>query len=314
MLTLTSTLKHTAIAAVAAACLGASLVLSSAPAHAQTVVAVVAGSPITEFDIEQRMKLAGLSGKPPSRKDVLEELINDRVKLREGKRFGLELSQSETDSQYEGTAQRMRLSPDQLSKVLEGRGIRPETLKAKLRADFIWAQLVRGRFQQNLSVGEKDVVAALGSDADKDTNSFEYQMRPVVLIVARGASPAAIQERRKEAEALRDRVQGCEQATDMFRLRRDAIVRDTVTKTSGDLPPPLRDMLDKTPIGKLTPPEVTRQGIEMVVLCDRKPTTDTPQKREMRNKLFAQKYEAQSKKYLDSLRRGAMIEYRSGVR
>jgi len=244
----------------------------------------------------------------------LEELINDRVKLREGKRFGLELSQTEVDSQYEGTAQRMRLSPDQLNKVLEGRGIRPETLKSKPRADFIWTQLVRGRFQQNLTVGEKDVVAALGGGADKDANSFEYQMRPVVLIIGRGASPAAIQERRKEAEAMRERVQGCDQASDMFRLRRDAIVRDTVTKTSGDLPPQLREMLDKTPIGKLTPPEVTRQGIEMVVLCDRKPTTDTPQKREMRNKLFAQKYEAQSKKYLDGLRRGAMIEYRSNSR
>lgn len=287
---------------------------SATAARAQTVVAVVAGSPVTEFEIEQRMKLAALSGKPPSRKEILEELINDRVKLREAKRYGLELSQSEVDSQYEGTAQRMRLTPDQLNKVLEGRGVRPETLKAKLRADFIWTQLVRGRFQQNLTVGEKDVAAALGGDAEKDTNSFEYQMRPVVLIVGRGSSPAAIQERRKEAEALRDRVQGCQQATDMFRLRRDAIVRDTVTKTSGDLPPQLRDILDKTPIGKLTPPEVTRQGIEMVVLCDRKPTTDTPQKREVRNKLFAKKYEAQSKTYLDSLRRGAMIEYRSNVK
>ena len=55
-------------------------------------------------------------------------------------------------------------------------------------------------------------------------------------------------------------------------------------------------MLDKTPIGQLTPPEVTQQGIEMVALCGRKPTTvDTPKKREVREKMFSEKFEAKSK-------------------
>jgi peptidyl-prolyl cis-trans isomerase SurA len=69
----------------------------------------------------------------------------------------------------------------------------------------------------------------------------------------------------------------------------NATIRETVVKTSADLPPPLRAMLDKTEIGKLTPPEVTKQGIEMVALCGRNTTTvDTPEKREAQNKLFAQ--------------------------
>ena len=34
--------------------------------------------------------------------------------------------------------------------------------------------------------------------------------------------------------------------------------------TSADLPAVLRDVLDKTPIGHLTAPEVTKQGVEMV--------------------------------------------------
>ena len=72
-----------------------------------------------------------------------------------------------------------------------------------------------------------------------------------------------------------------------------------------------RELLDKTPIGHLTPPEVTKQGVEMVVLCSRKPTTiDTPKKKEIRDKMFAQKYEAKSKWYLQEVRRAAMIEYR----
>ena len=70
-------------------------------------------------------------------------------------------------------------------------------------------------------------------------------------------------------------------------------------------------MLDKTPIGHLTAPEITKQGVEMVALCARKPTTiDTPKKKEIRDKMYAEKYEAKSKWYLQEVRKAAMIEYR----
>ena len=49
----------------------------------------------------------------------------------------------------------------------------------------------------------------------------------------------------------------------------------------------------------------------MVALCGRKPTTvDTPKKREIRDKLFQEKYEKKSKDYLAEIRKAAMIEYR----
>ncbi|HAR15999.1 MAG TPA: SurA N- domain family protein, partial [Bradyrhizobium sp.] len=90
-------------------------------------------------------------------------------------------------------------------------------------------------------------------------------------------------------------------------------IREIVVKTSADLPQSLRDILDKTPVGHLTPPELTKQGIEMVALCGRKATTvDTPKKREMRDKMYVQKYEAKSKAYLQEVRKAAMIEYPGG--
>ena len=91
----------------------------------------------------------------------------------------------------------------------------------------------------------------------------------------------------------------------------NAAIRDSVIKTSADLPPVLREVLDKTPIGHLTEPEVTKQGVEMVALCSRTPTTvDTPKKKEIRDKMYAEKYEAKSKAYLQEIRKAAMIEYR----
>lgn len=282
-------------------------------AHAQSVVVMVNGSPITTYDIEQRSKLVTLTTrKTAPRQEIIQQLIDDRLKMKEAKKFGINMTPSEVDSSYASMGQRMGLSPDQLSKVLMAQGVRPETMKLRLQADTAWGALVRGRFKQSLMVGERDVRAAAGGDAaPQEAESFEYHLRPVVIFVPRGSSQAVVERSKKEAETIRERIQSCQEASTTFKSLRQATIRDTIVKTSADLPKNLRELLDKTPVGHMTPPEVTRQGIEMVALCDRKVTAaDTPAKREARDKLFAQKYEAKSKSYLNDLRKGAMIEYK----
>ena len=303
------------VGSVAAGCAVALAMLAGgvSPLLAQSIACMVTGEPITSLDVEQRTKLNFLTTrKQMPKQEVLDELINEKVKIREAKRFGVDPSASDMDQAFSGMAQRMRLTSEQLTKSLESQGVRPETLKGRLKAEMVWGSLVRGRFKESLQVGEKDVNdAAQGSGEATQADAFEYKLQPIVLIVPRGSAPAAVELRRKEAESLRERVQTCEQAASYFKSMQNAAIRETVTKTSADIPGPLRELLDKTPIGRLTPPEITKQGVEMVALCDRKPTkVDTPKKREIREKMYAQKYEAKSKAYLNDIRKAAMIEYR----
>ena len=296
-------------------CAVASAVLADSPSplRAQSVACMVTGEPITNLDVEQRTKLNFLTTrKHMPRQEVIDQLIDEKVKIREAKKFGVDPSASDIDQSYAQMGTRMRLSAEQLTKSLEAQGVRPETLKARLKAEMVWTSLVRGRFKESLQVGEKDVDAAAqeGGEATK-VEAFEYKMQPVVLLVPRGSPPSAIEARKKEAEILRERVQSCEAANSYFKSMQNGTIRDTITKTSADLPPPLRDMLDKTPIGHLTAPEITKQGVEMVALCSRKPTTvDSPKKREIREKMYADKYEAKQKAYLAEIRKAAMIECR----
>jgi peptidyl-prolyl cis-trans isomerase SurA len=290
------------------------LIGGMSPARAQAVAVMVNGEPITDYDIEQRSKLDFISThKQPARQEVINELIDDKVKIREGKKFGVEPTSSDIEQSFASMSSRMRITPEQLAKSLEGQGIRPDTLKSRIKADMVWTSLVRGRYKESLQVGERDVAEVAKSEGDdaQQAQALEYKMLPIVLIVPRGSAPAAIEVRQKEAEALRARVQTCDDANALFKSMQNAAIRDAVTKTSADIPQVLRELLDKTPIGHLTPPEVTKQGVEMVALCARNPTTiDTPKKKEIREKMFVQKYEAKSKSYLQEVRKAAMIEYR----
>ena len=245
-------------------------------------------------------------------------MIDQKVKIREAKQFGVDPTGSDVDASFAQMSARMRTTPDQLSKTLENQGIRPETLKERIKSEMVWTSLVRGRYKESLQVGEKEVAAAAAvevkgdeKDAKLETESYEYKMQPIVLIVPRGSAPAILEAKQKEAEALRGRIQTCDEANAFFKSMPNAAIRETVTKTSADLPPALREVLDKTPIGHLTAPEVTKQGVEMVALCGRKQTTvDTPKKKEIRDKMYNEKFEAKSKAYLEQVRKAAMIEYR----
>jgi peptidyl-prolyl cis-trans isomerase SurA len=274
---------------------------------------MVNGDVITNYDVEQRTKLNLLTThKAMPRQEVLDQLIDEKVKIKEAKKFGVDPAASDIDQAYAGMSQRMRITADQLTKSLEAQGVRAETMKARIKADMVWTSLVRGRYKESLQISEADINERAKEEGDSGkVEAFEYKMQPIVLLVPRGSPPAAIETRKKEAEALRERVTSCESANAFFKAMQNATIRDSVTRTSSDLAVPLREMLDKTPIGHLTPPEITRQGVEMVALCDRKPTTvDSPKKREIREKILGQKYETKQKAYLAEIRKASMIECR----
>jgi peptidyl-prolyl cis-trans isomerase SurA len=294
-------------------CVLAALLACASPARAQTVVVMVNGEPITEYDIEQRTKLNFLTThKQSPRNEVIAELVDEKVKIKEGKKFGVDPSSTDIEQAFAQMAGRMRVTSDQLTKSLEGQGVRPDTLKSRIKADMVWGSLVRGRYKERLQVGEKDVaerVKAEGGDGQQQVEAFEYRMQPVVLVIPHGAASSTIELRQKEAETLRARIQSCDEANTYFKSMANGTIREMVIRTSADLPPNLRKVLDDTPIGHLTPPEMTKQGVEMVALCARKPTTiDTPKKKEMRDKIYAEKYTKTSNAYLDEIRKAAMIE------
>jgi peptidyl-prolyl cis-trans isomerase SurA len=282
---------------------------SSAPA--QTVVAVVNGEPITALDVESRMKFIQITTqKQAARPDVINDLIDEKLKVKEGKRWGIELTDAEVDSMYANMASRMRQSADQLTQGLQKGGVNPQTLKSRIRADSVWQQLVRGRFAPSLQLNDKDIELALQAknQSGQSTTATEYTLRPILFLVAPGSQPATFDAKRKEAEALRARFKSCEEGLVAARAS-GAVVRDQVIRNSGDLNPELLKILDAVPIGQLTAPEVTRHGVEMWAICGKQDSkADAPIKKQTREALATERFEQQSKTYLQRLRREALIE------
>ncbi|MGB8394890.1 MAG: SurA N-terminal domain-containing protein [Pseudolabrys sp.] len=287
----------------------------AAPTTSYAQVVVIAnGSPITEYDIQQRMKLDAISQKSPNRQQAINDLIDDRLKIARAKVYGLEVGDSEITGAFENMAGRQHITLAQFTQVLERSGISPNTVKARIRAEMTWQQLIRGKYNSSLQIGDSDIAKALKdkNEGDAPAVGYIYTLYPVMVVVARGSSEATISAKRSEAENLRSRFASCADGLAMARGLRDVAVRDPITRNSADLSPQLRDLLGNIQVGRLTPPEVTAQGLQMFAVCNKKESaTDSPQKREMREQLFVKRFESESKKYLDEIRKAAMIEYKN---
>src|SRR5262249_39822564 len=119
------------LAAVALA--AAVLAISPIRANAQ-VAAVVNGDPITAFDVEQRLKLAALtSPKPTTKQQVLEELIDEKLKIQLIRRFSIEGMDKDVDNAFANMARRMKMNAQGLTETLAKSGITPATLKQRIR-------------------------------------------------------------------------------------------------------------------------------------------------------------------------------------
>jgi peptidyl-prolyl cis-trans isomerase SurA len=301
------------LAAWALAIAVAATALCGSQAYAQSIVAFVNGEPITALDVEQRTRIIeATSRKRPSRQEAIEELVNDKVKLRQAARLEIDISDADVERAFGIMARQGGRGVADLTAGLKQAGIDPRAFRAKLRADLAWRDVMQKMAPGSFQVRDADVVAALIARGQQPTaKAMQYTMRQFVFVVPRGSPAAVGAQRLKEAESLRAKFSDCDRDVQLAREYQEVVVKDPVIRISTDLPTRLQDLIEKTPDGRMTPPEPVAAGIEVVAVCGRKETVaDVGARREIRDQLLSTRIESQEKQILEKLRRQAIIEYK----
>lgn len=286
------------------------LVFGACAARAQAVVAFVNGEPITSYDVEQRSKINAATGRRGlSRQQVVSELIDDRVKVIEARRIGYRLTEDNIDDQVERIARQNNQSSVQFMQNLARAGIDSSAYKAKMRADYSWELALSQKFKAT-GVSGPEVDAIFDSKMKEGgAKVTDYVLQSVIFVVSRTGE--GVGARMAAANAARSRFNDCETGPDMLRQLRDVAVKAQVKRTSTQLSPQLAAMFAKTPVGKLTPPFRSDQGVEMVAVCDKIDRIDqTALRTRAEEEATTKRRATEAEAYLKSLRSKAVIQYR----
>ena len=273
-----------------------------APALAQNVLATVNSTPITNFDVAQRIRIAGLTERRRlDNRTALQELIDDQVKLIEARRIGYRVTDEGVDQEFQRLARNNRQSESEFNETLRRSGIEPSALRNKMRAGTAWQVLLRDQARRGTQVTNEEIEKALTERRKTQKDIVDYELQNVIFVVGSGQSPG---ERERAANAARGRFTGCEAGMESFRELKDVAVRAPTVRSTEGMPEPLIKLLEKTPVGRLTPPFRTEQGIEMVAVCSKKSRDGASTLRgDVAAELAEKKILANSQGYLVDLRK-----------
>jgi peptidyl-prolyl cis-trans isomerase SurA len=277
-----------------------------------SIPVVVNDHPITRYDITQRAKLMQISGAQATEKAATEDLVDEVLQVEEAARIGLKVPREQVDAAYASIAANLKLSSDDLTKALSGEGIDPNTLKRRLLAQITWQQLVSSRARESGQIKESDVTTALLAKGNPQTlKTQEYTLQQIVFVVPSGSSTATYDQRRSEAEAFRQRFQGCDKTLNQTKQLNGVVVKDLGRRDSTELGGSDGEAIKNAKAGSTLRPAQTAQGIELIAVCSVKDIQSTAAARlDIQNQLFQKQSDAIAANYLKELRARATIVYR----
>jgi peptidyl-prolyl cis-trans isomerase SurA len=146
--------------------------------HGDGVAAVVNDSPISNYDVRQRMQLfmatSGVKPSPEAQKEirgqVLKQLETERLELLEAGKSKVSVSAAEVDKAINDIMTDNHLSQEQLNKLLGSADVRIATLRAQIAAQIAWSKLVQDALGDRVHVSQLDVddeLARLKQGANK---------------------------------------------------------------------------------------------------------------------------------------------------
>jgi peptidyl-prolyl cis-trans isomerase SurA len=166
-----------------------------APAPAQErgdrrIAAIVNRDAITLYDLEQRVRLAGLGARLPEAgegrrrlvSDVLRSMINERLQLQEAARQNVEVADKEVQDQIADLERRNRMEKGGLVNVLRQRGIDPRAFEDQIRAAIAWNKVVARHIAPQIRVSDEEVRVVLKRLLE-NKDKLQYRVQEIFLPV-----------------------------------------------------------------------------------------------------------------------------------
>jgi peptidyl-prolyl cis-trans isomerase SurA len=296
-----------ALAAVLALGIGAATIL---PVDATEIRYVVNDRPITSFDIERRAALLRLMQRKGNVNELAaEEMIDQTLRQQEMARSGVNITQAMVDESYRNFAGSNNMTVAQLDQILGQAGVGKEHFKEFIRTQIGWGRVMQSRSRSGTILSEQDVVQKMLQQGGQKPTATEYMLQQVIFVVPAAQRGQLLAKRKREAQAMRDRFNGCANTVQFAKGLIDVTVRDMGRVLAPELPPEWKDQISNTRPGNATPIRETERGVEFIGICSAREVSDDHVARMVFQSQQAGdgSFEDAAKEYMAELRKKARI-------
>ena len=247
-------------------------------ANAMSIAAVVNEDIITVFDVQARLGLymasSGLENTPDIRQrlmpQVVNALIDDRLKLQEARRLKIVTTEAEIRSSVDTIEQRNGMRAGGFRAMLGQANVDFSTLYTQLEADLAWVKVIRKELARDTTVQPQEVKAVMAR-MKANQGKPEHLLAEIFLPINPGASESAVRQ-------LADRlVQQARAGTPFPALAQQfsqsataALGGDLGWVVQGELEPELETIVARLEPNQYTDPIRTSSGYHIMALRERR--------------------------------------------
>ncbi len=259
---------------------------------------------------KQAVESARASVLPALRKQALDELIEERLKVSEAKKLNVLASDEDVSRVVKSIAEKNKMTEPQFAQHLAGLGTDIDAMRSRFRASLSWNEVIKRKYGSQIAISERDVerVVAQGPITD---DSVELQVKRIVLPIPGKLAQKAVDQRVAEAEGMRAKFRDCASMITLVSGVSGAKFEDLGTRKAGSIGEPTRSFLVNAKDGEMVPPTVGTAGVELYAVCGREVVKADDSKRTAALEELRQKeFELFAKRHLRILRDDASIAYR----
>jgi len=199
--------------------------------------------------------------------------------------------------------------------VMSQTGVTKQHFLDFIRSQMGWSQALaaRARHDQGSRVSEQDAVQRMLQQGGEKPVATEYMLQQVIFVVPAAERGARLATRKREAEAMRARFQGCDSTREFAKGLLDVTVRDLGRVLEPQLPPEWAEPIKSINAGNATVVRETERGVEFIGICSAREVSDDTVAQavfEAENLGNSEDSDELSKKYTAELRERAKIVQR----
>lgn len=199
-----------------------SLLLLGQPAAAMQqvsldrVVAIVDEDVVLESELNYRVQavMARMKGQYTQlpdeaivRKQVLDQLILERIELGLADRYEVKVSDEELNQAIERIKEKSKMNQEQLLADLKRQGLTLDGLRSQLRNEMLVNHLQQGLVSSRIKVSPQEVDNFLASSDGKFATSPDYHIGHILIAVSSSADADTVAEAEKKAKDITQKLQ-----------------------------------------------------------------------------------------------------------
>lgn len=202
------------------------------PAQADFIVALVNSEPVTNNEVQLRLRAAGEAlarqgGALPTREEltqlVLERIISERAQLQAARESGVRVDDASVDDAERTVARRNGIEVDELHRQLRADGLTPERFREDLRQQLMMQRVREREVDTKVKVSDADIDQYLREQAAASATAEQrINLAQILVEVPEKATAAQLASLQTRARRVLERARAGEDFAALVREYSDA--------------------------------------------------------------------------------------------